>query len=122
MVDMSQMSPPMGGDRGMGPTAGQVMEQSRSAFNPVDAAAMQQNPIDPNTTTVRQFFQAKGIDVDGPLVQLVDYAKNQIQNSSMAEKTKAMAGAAPEPNPMEQKMAGGAPPGNAMDALMASGG
>lgn len=109
MQQMQQMEQPP-----MGPDAGQVMDQMRSPMNPADMAAMsEQGPqIDPSTTTVRQLMEMQGINVDGPVSQLIEKVQEMEGNADMGNKMEAMAGAPPAPNPMTAKMQqGGMPPG-----------
>jgi hypothetical protein len=98
---------------GGAPPADQVMESMRSPLNPADLAVMnEQGPqIDPNTTTVRQLFEMQGINVDGPVIQLVHKLEQDVGNADMGNKVNAMAQAGPAQNPLEAKMGGaGAPP------------
>ena len=56
----------------------QQMDADRSALNGVDMAArFGQNPMDPENTTVREYLERMGIQVDGPVSQLLDWAKKQ---------------------------------------------
>lgn len=99
------------------PDAGQVMDNMRSPMNPTDMAAMQeQGPqIDPNTTTVRELMMMQGIDVDGPVSQLIQKVQEMEHNADPVNKAQAMAQAPPMHNPMQDKMGampqGGPPPG-----------
>lgn len=98
-----------------GPDAGQVMENMRSPMNKTDMAAMMQQaqeaPIDPTRMTVRELFAKQGIDVDGPVTQLLQKAKQDMSNADPAMKAQAMANAAPVPNPLKGRGPGGPPPG-----------
>lgn len=113
-----QGRPPM---RGGAPPADQTMESMRSPLNPTDMAAMQEQgpPIDPNQTTVREVLAMQGIDVDGPVSQLVKFSRKQMQNADMGNKMQAMGQSAPAPNPMDQKMGGGGQPAPPPDDPMA---
>ena len=56
----------------------QQMDANRSALSGVDMAArFGQNPMDPEKTTVREYLERMGIQVDGPMSQLLDWAKKQ---------------------------------------------
>jgi hypothetical protein len=41
--------------------------------------------------TIRDFFQKQGIDVDGPVTQLVDFAKKQVANANPLTKMRNIA-------------------------------
>jgi hypothetical protein len=77
------------------PGAKENVKSNMSIFNPVDIAAMKTpgNPgqIDPQTTTIREFFDQQGVDVDGPLVQLVRFAQNQRQKANPINKMQGIA-------------------------------
>jgi hypothetical protein len=107
------------------------MESMRSPLNPTDLAVMseqQGQQIDPQRTTVRELFAMQGVDVDGPVIQLVQKMEKDMGNANPANKMQAMAQSAPAPNPMDAKMQGGsaggpggpggAPPEDPLAALM----
>ncbi|MFA5262020.1 MAG: hypothetical protein WC450_12425 [Candidatus Omnitrophota bacterium] len=110
--------PPGGAPGGQDPVAN--MEQNRSLLNPADATmAMQEGKIDPNMS-VRDFLQQNmGVDVDGPVTQLIEASKKQLQNRTAIGKAANMGkpGQMPQGRPaMVQPGQGGPPPG--LDSLM----
>jgi hypothetical protein len=98
--------PPMGG--------GDPIGQNQSLMNPADLAAMKQTgDVTPNMT-VRDLLQKMGIDVDGPVSQLQEFAKKQVQGATGLGKMNSIAGmpggqGAPPPTPGPGP--GGPPPG-----------
>lgn len=113
MSDMMQMPPGGGGQvptgggmpaQGGGDT-GEVLESMRSAFNPADAAAMNQK-LGPDAT-IREAFAQMGVDVDGPISQLGQMFQEQIVNADPNAKMQALANTQPPADPI----AGGAPGG-----------
>ena len=88
--------PPPGG---MDPVAN--MEQNRSMLNPADAAmSLQEGKIRPDMT-VREFLQTNmGIDVDGPVTQLIEASKKQLQNRTAIGKAANMSQGGPPPGPV----------------------
>ena len=120
-----RMMPPGGGpppDMGGGdPVAN--MEQNRSMLNPADATMMmQEGKIRPDMT-VREFLQSTmGVDVDGPVTQLIEASKKQLQNRTAIGKAANMAGPqGPQGRPgrpaFVQPGQGGPPPGG-LDEMM----
>lgn len=117
---------PMGGTPGSPPGGGSgmqsAMRSSESPLNPTDMMFRQSQGrgVGPDTT-IRQFLQSYGVDVDGPVSQLQKLA----QNASPQGKMQGMAGGRPAPqrpggpspmgqSPMAQRPAGaGATPGRA---------
>jgi hypothetical protein len=66
---------------GMPPGAGPV-QKNLSAMTPGGAALMAaSNPITPGMT-VADYLQKMGIDVNGPVQQLIDFAQKQQQNAN----------------------------------------
>lgn len=113
--------PPMGGrPPGGGPSgAAAGIEKNRSILNPTDAATMgARGQMDPNMP-IRQWFQQFGVDVDGPVSQLVEMAKKQKANAGGLTKMQNIAqpggGGAPA-GPPRQPM--GAPPQQGVQDLM----
>lgn len=79
----------MGGEQN--PT-GQAIEENRSMFNPDDlAAAATQGQITPDMT-IRQFLEMNGMDVEGPVTQLVEWQMSQMDKADPLNKMKAIAG------------------------------
>jgi len=115
---MSQMpnqpSQPMPGGAPMGrggpapSPVGDAIEQNRSIFNSADVASLAGNKQITPETTVRDFLGFFGIDVEGPVTQLIDFQKNQIEKADPMKKMAAIAGAgkpapeSPAPTPMSQ--------------------
>lgn len=88
------MQPPQGKPMG-GPPGGDamgMMKQNMSIFNPVDATAMRESGEITQQTTIREFFASKGVDVDGPISQLVQFVQDQKQKANPLGKMQAMAG------------------------------
>lgn len=86
---MSQLGGKMGA--GANPTA-QALEENKSFFNPTDLAGMAgKQEITPDMT-IRQFFESQGMDVEGPITQLVEWQKSQMQKADPLNKMKAIAG------------------------------
>lgn len=73
-----------------------AMKQNMSIFNPVDATAMRESGEITQQTTIREFFASKGVDVDGPITQLVQFVQDQAQKAQPLNKMKAMAGQGPQ--------------------------
>ncbi len=69
-----------------------AVKQNMSIFNPVDATAMRESGEITPQTTIREFFASKGIDVDGPVTQLVQFVQDQAQKAQPINKMKAIAG------------------------------
>lgn len=77
---------PMSGGRGPSP-----VEKNLSVFNPTDAALMGvSGKMTPNMS-VRDFLAQQGIDVDGPVTQLVELAKRQMANADPLTKMRNIA-------------------------------
>jgi hypothetical protein len=62
-----------------------------SMLNPNDAVMMKASGMVTPKTTVREFFEQQGVDVDGPVTQLSDLAKRQIANNDPLTKMKNIA-------------------------------
>jgi len=78
------------------------IQDNMSIFNPTDAAMMKQNgQLDPNMS-IRDFFQMNGVDVDGPISQLVKFAQDQIGKANPLNKMQAIAGQGPMQQPQGQ--------------------
>lgn len=81
----------------------QAMKDSRSLFNPTDAAAMKQDGSISMDMPIKDFFAQFGIDVDtDPLSKLVEFQKQQIGNADPLKKMQAIAGSQSSP-PMGQQ-------------------
>lgn len=90
--------PQMGGQPPPQNDARQNMEQNRSMLNPADATMMMQEGKFRPDMTVRDFLQeSMGVDVDGPVSQLIEASKKQLQNRSAIGKTANMAKGAGRP-------------------------
>lgn len=90
---MPQGMPRAGGD----PMS--AMKQNMSIFNPVDATAMRESGEITPQTTIREFFASKGVDVDGPVSQLVQFVQDQAKKASPLGKMQAIAGQGQGPQP-----------------------
>ena len=77
------------------PNATENVKQNMSVYNPVDIAAMKSpgNPgyVDPEQTTIRDFFSQQGVDVDGPVSQLVKFAQDQKNKANPIQKMQGIA-------------------------------
>jgi len=101
----------------------ETLQANKSIFNPVDASMMKQRgEINPNMS-VREYFAKLGVDVEGPVSQLVDMAKDQMAKADPINKMKSIAGG-PTPGmkpgmgqPPQQPM-GRAPQGAGMEGLL----
>lgn len=104
---------PMGGGAppsGMGgPPMGteDALRSKRSIFSGPDMAmAKQSGELD--NMSLRDFFSQAGVDVDGPVTQLLQFVTDQMKNADPLEKMKGIAGSTPPMDPLE---GGGMPPG-----------
>ena len=111
--------PPMGG----APGGGGAIKDNLSVFNPADLAMTKaQGNIDPNMK-VSDYLRQVGIDPEGPLTQLAEFGKKQMQNGDILGKMNNIAGGpggAPggAPPPMPGGGATGGTPG--MEDLLSS--
>jgi hypothetical protein len=80
-----------------------ALGQNASLFNPTDLAATKQATdagkgpfagMDENST-VRDFLGQLGIDVDGPVSQLIQFSKDQMGKADPLNKMENIAGAGP---------------------------
>jgi hypothetical protein len=70
----------------------ETLKGNRSVFNPTDMSMMaQEGEITPDMP-IREYFAKLGVDVDGPISQLVEMAKGQMQKADPLNKMKAIAG------------------------------
>ena len=99
---------------------GDVIKENASMLNPADLAGMKQG-MTPGGT-VRDFMQKLGIDVDGPVEQLVEFGKKQLQGASAMGKMRNISGGAPGGPPTAPPGAGapspGGPPPGGLDGLL----
>lgn len=73
------------------------MDAQRSLLNPTDLSnAASSGQIDPRKTTIRQFFAQQGVNVDGPLIELLKLYQGERSKANPLEKMKALA---PEQGP-----------------------
>jgi len=93
--------PPGGGSRN--PTQGAI-EKNRSMMNPTDASVMMSRGDINQNMTVRDFFTKFGVDVDGPVAQLQQFAGDQANKANPLTKMSAIAnsGGRPGQPPMPQ--------------------
>jgi hypothetical protein len=98
-----------------------------SMANPTDSILMKASGMVTPKTTVREFFEMQGVDVDGPVTQLTALAKKQFENANPINKMKNIAadtalqkGGQPPTQPGVKPMV--APPGqpapSGMEGLM----
>jgi len=114
MNPQQNMGMPQGGMQG-GPPADQVMKQMRSPMNPTDIAAMgQEQPVDMQNMTLGQFLKTRGLDVNGPVSQLVQFVQQSQQNANVGNKMKAMSQASPAEDPLAGQAQAMGGPRNAM--------
>ena len=86
----------------------ETLKANRSVFNPVDASMMKQEGEIRPDMTVREYFAKLGVDVEGPVSQLIDMAKDQMGKADPMNKMKSIAGG-PMPGP-KMGQPGGQPP------------
>ena len=108
MADMMQPGPPPGQN---------PMQANRSILNPADAAADAQEGNISADMTVRDFLAKMGVDVDGPVSQLIEAFKGQQAKAGGMGKIQALSGGGQPPGPPPGGPMGGAPPPG-MDSLM----
>ena len=98
------------------PPGGDPISANSSMLNPADLAGMKGSMGGQGGGTVREFLAKVGIDVDGPVDQLVEFGKKQLANRTGMGKMKSMAGGAPPPGgPMPGgPPSAGPPPGGPM--------
>ena len=87
------MSDPMGGGMMGGGTMGGPgpVSKNLSAMTPGGAALMSaSNPVTPGMT-VADYLAKMGIDVNGPVQQLIDFAQKQQQNANPMNRIRNMA-------------------------------
>lgn len=81
------------------PRATKNLKDNMSVYNPVDIAAMKTpgNPgyVDPEQTTIRDFFAQKGVDVDGPVSQLIKFAQGERKKANPIQKMQGIAKGSP---------------------------
>lgn len=91
----------------------QGLKQNRSVLNPTDLSMMQQEGEITPDMTVRDYFAKLGVDVDGPLTQLIEMGKQELQKANPLNKMQAIAGgpkAGPKPMGKPPQMPMGGPP------------
>lgn len=86
MSDLMRQGPQQGG-----PPMGDPIAQNQSMFNPADLAGMKQTGDVTPQMTVRDFLQKMGIDVDGPVTQLQEFAQKQVQGGKALGKMQNIA-------------------------------
>ena len=101
-LPLRPQGPPQGGPPQGGPPQGDPIRDNMSFANPSDLALMQKDGGISKDMTVRDFLSSKGIDVDGPIEQLTQFAQKQVKNATMMGKAQ---GNMPSPAPA------GPPPG-----------
>ena len=92
-----------------------ALKSNRSMFNPTDASMMaQEGEITPDMP-IREYFAKLGVDVEGPISQLIEMTKNETQRANPLNKMKAIAGGPrpgmpPQGQPMQGQPMQGQPP------------
>ena len=119
MGDMARPMPggmpgAMPGGQPGGMPQGDPIRDNMSMANPADLALMQKEGGMSRNMSVRDFLSSKGIDVDGPISQLEEFGKKQIQNSTMMGKAKSIG---PSPGGAPGAPPPAAPPGG-MEQLL----
>lgn len=89
MSDMPQGMPPQGQPMGGGRQPSPMMK-NLSVLNPKDANLMANSGQMSPDMSVRDFLAQQGVDVDGPVTQLVDLAKKQASNANPMNKMRNM--------------------------------
>lgn len=69
-----------------------TLMQNRSVLNPTDAAMMKQDGEVTPDMTVRDYFAKLGVDVDGPVTQLVEMGQREMQKANPMNKMQAISG------------------------------
>lgn len=98
-----------------------TLRQNRSMFNPTDMSMMKQEGEITPDMTIRDYFSKLGVDVDGPVTQLIEMGKQQMQKANPLNKMQAIAGGPKmgqpqgQPPPMPQ---GGPPEAPGMSGLL----
>ena len=92
------------------PNVMQDVKQNMSIFNPVDAAAMKESGQFSSNMSIRDFFAQQGVDVDGPVTQLLQFAKDQAKKASPLGKMQAIAGQGAPPAGQQAGQAPSEPP------------
>jgi hypothetical protein len=124
-----QGQPPMGqapqgqAPQGQSPMGASPVTKNLSFLNPKDSALMASSgQINPNMS-IRDFLAQQGVDVEGPVSQLVEMGKRQIANANPMTKARNIAadtalqkGGQPSPQPGVKPMV--APPGQPAPAGM----
>lgn len=85
-----------------------------SVFNPTDQAMLKQSGTITPDMKVRDYFGMLGIDVDGPVTQLVEAFKGQMKKANPIEKMRSISGG-PGMGQPPMPEGGGVPPAPAGD-------
>ena len=107
------------------PKGNSPVEQNESILNPADAAKQKQlGQLRPDMT-IREFFEAQGMDVDrNTLMDLAQFSQKQMQNRTMPGKLRNMQGATPQapgpqaPGPQAPTSGAPMPPSSGMEGLV----
>jgi hypothetical protein len=101
------------------------LAEQQSILNPADAMQMKNSGQVTPDTTVREFLEQRGVDVEGPVTQLIEAFKGEMQKANPINKMKAMSGGppgmppgGPPGMPPGGGPPGGGPPGGGMDQLL----
>ena len=96
------------------------MASTRSAANGVDLASMVGSGAIGKDQTIREFMQGLGINVDGPVTQLVEWQQKQMAMKKPIDKMPAMASQGPQQGanpPGRPPLATTGPSGGDLDSL-----
>ncbi|MFA5376774.1 MAG: hypothetical protein WC455_13580 [Dehalococcoidia bacterium] len=77
---------------GSGDPTQQIMKEKQSFLNPSDMGAMAADGAVTADMSIRQFLESQGMDVEGPVTQLVEWQMKQMENADPLNKMKAIAG------------------------------
>lgn len=70
----------------------QAIDENKSMFNPTDLAGIAESGEVTPDMTIRQFIEMNGMDVEGPVTQLVEWQMSQMDKADPMNKMKAIAG------------------------------
>lgn len=118
------MRPPMGGQLPMGGApggapGGNPVKDNMSMLNPTDLAVMKGTGQVQEDMPLGEYLTSLGLDLNGPVTQLAEFAQKQVKNSSAMGKMKNMqpqGGPTPQAPQAPPQGQPGPPPG--MDSLL----
>jgi len=101
----------MGGGMGQNNPTQQAMDETKSMMNPTDLAGIAESGEITPDMSIRQFLEMNGMDVEGPVTQLVEWQMKQMENADPLNKMKAIAGKGGMPQGGANMQPQGQPPG-----------